>query len=61
MTLDIAIVGAGVGGLSAAIALARDGHHVTVYESAPELSEVSHIERRGETLPQLASGVTVDA
>ena len=39
--LNIAIVGAGIGGLSAAIALARDGHHVTVYESTPELSEVS--------------------
>lgn len=38
--LSIAIVGAGIGGLSAAIALARDGHHVTVYESTPELSEV---------------------
>ncbi|KAE8154365.1 hypothetical protein BDV25DRAFT_136061 [Aspergillus avenaceus] len=38
--LDIAIVGAGIGGLSAAIALARDGHHVTVYESTAELSEI---------------------
>ncbi|GAB1193460.1 hypothetical protein APSETT444_002676 [Aspergillus pseudonomiae] len=38
--LNIAIVGAGIGGLSAAIALARDGHHVTVYESTPELSEI---------------------
>ncbi|RAQ74926.1 monooxygenase [Aspergillus flavus] len=38
--LSIAIVGAGIGGLSAAIALARDGHHVTVYESTPELSEI---------------------
>lgn len=40
LKLDIAIVGAGIGGLSTAIALARDGHHVTVYEAAPELSEV---------------------
>ncbi|KAE8380191.1 hypothetical protein BDV26DRAFT_145222 [Aspergillus bertholletiae] len=38
--LNIAIVGAGIGGLSAAIALARDGHGVTVYESTPELSEI---------------------
>lgn len=41
LNLDVAIVGAGIGGLSAAIALVRDGHRVTVYESAAELSEVS--------------------
>ncbi|KAJ5218109.1 monooxygenase [Penicillium cinerascens] len=40
LKLDVAIIGAGVGGLSAAIALSRDGHRVTVYESAPELSEI---------------------
>ncbi|THC91729.1 hypothetical protein EYZ11_008803 [Aspergillus tanneri] len=31
---------AGIGGLSAAIALSQDGHRVTVYESTPELSEI---------------------
>lgn len=35
MALDIGIVGGGIGGLSAAIALARSGHRITVYEQAP--------------------------
>jgi salicylate hydroxylase len=36
----VAIVGAGLGGLSAALALMRDGWRVRVYEQAPVLSEV---------------------
>ncbi|MBK5220617.1 MAG: NAD(P)-binding protein [Thermoleophilia bacterium] len=32
-----AVIGAGVGGLAAAIALTRAGFEVTVYEAAPEL------------------------
>jgi salicylate hydroxylase len=35
----IAIVGAGLGGLAAAIALRRQGFEVRVYEQAPELAE----------------------
>jgi 2-polyprenyl-6-methoxyphenol hydroxylase-like FAD-dependent oxidoreductase len=35
----IAIVGAGLGGLAAAIALRRQGFEVEVYEQAPELAE----------------------
>ncbi|KAL3446128.1 hypothetical protein BJX65DRAFT_319028 [Aspergillus insuetus] len=38
--LKIIIVGAGLGGLSTAIALATEGHQVTVYEQAPQLGEV---------------------
>lgn len=38
--LDIAVVGAGVGGLSAAIALKKAGFHVTIYEAASALGEV---------------------
>jgi cation diffusion facilitator CzcD-associated flavoprotein CzcO len=38
--LNIAVIGAGVGGLSNAIALRQTGYKVTVYEQAPVLSEV---------------------
>lgn len=38
--MRIAIVGAGIGGLTAAIALLRRGFEVEVYEQAPELKEV---------------------
>lgn len=36
----IAIVGGGIGGLTAALALQRAGHRVNVYEQAPQLAEV---------------------
>ena len=38
--MDIAIIGAGIGGLAAAASLARQGHRVRVYEQAAELGEV---------------------
>lgn len=38
--LNIAIIGGGIGGLSAAAFLNQAGHQVTVYEQAPELGEV---------------------
>lgn len=41
-TLKIVIVGAGLGGLSAAVALARSGHSVEVLEQAAALGEVSY-------------------
>ncbi|KUL82306.1 hypothetical protein ZTR_09723 [Talaromyces verruculosus] len=37
---NITIVGAGIGGLGAAIALAKKGHKVTVFEAAIKLNEV---------------------
>jgi salicylate hydroxylase len=36
----IPIVGGGIGGLAAALALLREGLDVAVYEQAPELKEV---------------------
>jgi salicylate hydroxylase len=38
--LNVAIVGAGIGGLTAAIALDRRGVNVAVYEKAHELKEL---------------------
>ncbi len=38
--LDIAIVGYGTAGQTAALALSRDGHRITVFEQAPELRPV---------------------
>lgn len=40
MATKIAIIGGGIGGLSAALALARAGFRPSVYEQAPELGEV---------------------
>src|SRR5205814_5814269 len=38
--LEIAVVGAGIGGLTAAVALRQAGFDVHVYEQAPELTEI---------------------
>src|SRR4051794_7073720 len=38
--MRILIVGAGIGGLTATLALLRDGHDVAVYEQAPALAEL---------------------
>ena len=40
-SLNVVVVGAGIGGLSAAIALVRAGHRVTIVEQAPKLGEAS--------------------
>ncbi|KAI1874299.1 uncharacterized protein JN550_002878 [Neoarthrinium moseri] len=40
LKLEITIVGAGLGGIATAIALARRGHSVLILEQAPELGEV---------------------
>ena len=38
--IHIAIIGAGIGGMTAAVTLAQKGFKVNVFEQAPELSEV---------------------
>ncbi|MCS5478211.1 FAD-dependent monooxygenase [Corynebacterium sp. YIM 101645] len=38
--VKVAIVGGGIGGLSAAVLLLQQGHDVTVFEQAPEIKEV---------------------
>lgn len=40
MQLDVIVIGAGMGGLAAAICIADAGHKVTVIEQAPEFVEV---------------------
>lgn len=50
---NIAIIGAGLGGLTAAALLLRAGHRVRVYEQAPEIAEVG----AGISLPPNASKV----
>ncbi|KAK4543396.1 hypothetical protein LTR36_005539 [Oleoguttula mirabilis] len=39
LALDIKIIGAGIGGLACGLALARKGHHITIFEASKELSE----------------------
>ena len=40
MALRVAVIGGGIGGLTAALALLQAGFEVEVYEQAPELTEV---------------------
>jgi len=42
MTKEVLIAGGGIGGLSAALALARKGRRVRVLEKAPEFGEIGY-------------------
>jgi salicylate hydroxylase len=53
MTVPVAIIGAGIGGLAAALALTRRGIDVEVYEQTPELREI------GAGVQMSANGVRV--
>ena len=39
-TFDVIVVGAGIAGLAASIALTEKGHRVTVLDAAPAVSEL---------------------
>jgi salicylate hydroxylase len=41
LKLKVVVVGAGIGGLACAVALARRGHSVRILEQAPKLAAVS--------------------
>lgn len=43
--LKIGISGGGLGGFAAAVALARDGHEVTIFEASAVLQEVRSCHR----------------
>ena len=47
MTFDVIVVGAGIGGLSAAARLARAGRSVLVLEKLPHIGGTSYVFRRG--------------
>jgi 2-polyprenyl-6-methoxyphenol hydroxylase-like FAD-dependent oxidoreductase len=49
-SLNIVIVGAGMGGLEAALALVHEGHRPLVLEAAPEFAEVKKGQRQGERI-----------
>ncbi len=55
MTEAVTIIGAGLGGLTCALALAREGCRVAVYEQAPQLGEVG----AGITLGPNASRIMI--
>ena len=54
--LRIAVVGAGIGGLTAAVALGQAGFEVDVYEQAPALTEVGGGINMGRTRPASSTG-----
>lgn len=46
--LEVIVAGAGIGGLATALALAADGHRVTVLDGVKEFAEVSKLKELQE-------------
>ncbi|KAI4210889.1 MAG: hypothetical protein LQ351_006293 [Letrouitia transgressa] len=61
--LHVGIVGAGLGGLAAAIGIARTGHQVTILEQAAVLSEVSQqgifLANLTDERPKIGAGIQI--
>ena len=55
--LHVIVVGAGIGGLQTSLALAKDGHRVTVLESAKAFEEVRI--HYSLTLPYIKRGQSI--
>ncbi|WP_284337094.1 NAD(P)/FAD-dependent oxidoreductase [Comamonas sp. NoAH] len=55
--MNIAIVGAGITGISTALELARDGHHVTVYEQMNAAAEDASFAPSGWLSPSAAQSL----
>jgi hypothetical protein len=53
LTLNIVIVGCGLGGLAAAYCLGQAGHHVAIFETAPTLDEIGAGIQVGPNLTRL--------
>jgi salicylate hydroxylase len=61
MTLQALIAGGGIGGLAAALATARAGWHVRLYERAPAFSEVGAGIQMGPNVVRVLQGWGLDA
>ena len=59
-SLDIGIVGAGLGGMTAAVALQQRGYNVTVYEQAPALGDIGAGITAGPNINMVLNGLGLE-